>query len=267
MKRNYQTFVEDLSDKVKKNPKRFWSFFMKRQNQKLYQILLLMVFQNTVIQLLKLIYLTNIFNLFFIRIFLLPTSTLKTREPKANLSSVEFDHLQIKKILSGLDANKASGPDNLSSRILKECATVLAPSLTLLFEMRFASGHIPVQWKQGHVVPVHKKDKSQVSNYRPISLLCIVSKVMERYIYNIVFKVVRPIINTNQHGFMNGKSCTTQLLTIYDEIGKHLDEGKQTDMIFLDFSKAFDSNYTDCSTCSCFISFYAFQRVCLLIFY
>ena len=66
---------------------------------------------------------------------------------------------------------------------------------------------------------------------------------------------------------MNEKSCTTQLLTIYDEIGKHLDEGKQTDMIFLDFSKAFDSNYTDCSTCSCFISFYATQSVCLLIFY
>ena len=86
-----------------------------------------------------------------------------------------------------------------------------------------------------------KGDKSQVSNYRPIALLCIVSKAMETYIYNNVFKVVEPIINTNQHGFMNGKSCTTQLLTVYDEIGKYLDEGKQTDMIFLDFSKAFDS--------------------------
>ena len=55
---------------------------------------------------------------------------------------------------------------------------------------------------------------------------------MERYIYNNVFKVVEPIIITNQHGFMNVKSCTTQLLTVYDEIGKNLDEGKQTDMIF-----------------------------------
>ena len=108
--------------------------------------------------------------------------------------------------------------------------------------MSFASGHIPVQWKQGDAVPVHKKgDKSQVSNYRPLSLLCIVSKIMERYIYNNVFKVVEPIINTNQHGFMNVKYCTTQLLTVYGDIGKHLDEGKQTDMIFLDFSKAFDS--------------------------
>ena len=82
MKHNYQTFVEDLSDKVKKNPKRFWSFFMRRPKQKLYQIFLMMVFQNTVIQLLKLIYLTNIFNLFLIRIFLLPTLTFKIREPK-----------------------------------------------------------------------------------------------------------------------------------------------------------------------------------------
>ena len=64
---------------------------------------------------------------------------------------------------------------------------------------------------------------------------------MERYIYSHVFKFVEPIIDTKQHGFMNGKSCTTQLLTVYDEIRKHLDEGKQTDMIFLAFSKAFDS--------------------------
>ena len=80
MKHNYQTFVQDLSDKVKKNPKRFWSFFHEKTKSK--AIFLLMVFQNTVIQLLKLIYLTIIFNQFLIRIFLLPTSMLKTREPK-----------------------------------------------------------------------------------------------------------------------------------------------------------------------------------------
>ena len=153
-----------------------------------------------------------------------------------NLSCIEFHYLEVQKILSGLDANKAYGPDNLSSRILKECANVLAPSLTLLFKKSFASGHIPTQWKQANVVPVHKKgNKSQVSNYRPISLVCIVCKVMERYIYNSVYNIVEPLINTHQHGFMTGKSCTTQLLSVYDTVGKHLD------MIFLDFSKAFDS--------------------------
>ena len=64
---------------------------------------------------------------------------------------------------------------------------------------------------------------------------------MEIYIYNNVYNIVAPLINTHQHSFMTGKSCTTQLLSAYDKVGKHLDQGKQTDMIFLDFSKAFDS--------------------------
>ena len=51
---------------------------------------------------------------------------------------------------------------------------------------------------------------------------------MERYIYNSVYNIVEPLINTHQHGFMTGKSCTTQLLSVYDTVGKHLDEGKQT---------------------------------------
>ena len=92
------------------------------------------------------------------------------------------------------------------------------------------------------MVPVHKKgDKSQVSNYRPISVLCILSKVMGKYIYNHIIDTVKPLIHPLQHGFMNGKSCTTQLLEVYDNVGKCLDGGKQMNMIILDFSKAFDS--------------------------
>ena len=191
----------------------------------------------------KQIYLTIVFNLFFAK-DQSPTrcNADNVRPAEINLSSIEFHYLEVQKILSGLHANKAYGPDNLSSCILKECANVLAPSLTLLFKKSFASGHISTQWTQANVVPVHKKEnKSQVSNYRSISLLCIVSKVIERYIYNSVFNIVEPLINTHQHGFMTGKTCTTQLLSVYDTVSKHLDEGKQTDMIFLDFSKAFDS--------------------------
>ena len=69
----------------------------------------------------------------------------------------------------------------------------------------------------------------------------MVSKVMVSCIYNSVYNIVEQLINTHQHGFMTGKSCTTQLLSVYDTVGNHLDEGKQTDMIFLDFLKAFDS--------------------------
>ena len=140
------------------------------------------------------------------------------------------------KMLHELNVNKACGPDSLSSHVLQECATELAPSLAHLFTRSFQSGCIPVQWKQGNVVPVHKKgDKSQVSNYRPISLLCILSKVMEKYIDNHIIDTVKPLIHPLQHGFINGKSCITQLLEVYKNVGKCLDGGKQMDMIFLDF--------------------------------
>ena len=68
-------------------------------------------------------------------------------------------------------------------------------------------------------------EKTQVSNYRPISLLCIVSKVMERYIYNNIFKVVEPLINKYQHRFLNGRFCTSQFLAVY---GNLLDERVNT---------------------------------------
>ena len=84
------------------------------------------------------------------------------RPVEINLSSMEFHYLEVQKILSGLDANKAYGPDNLFSRILKEHANVLAPSLTLLLKKSFASGHIPTQWKQANVVPLHNRETYQV---------------------------------------------------------------------------------------------------------
>ena len=127
------------------------------------------------------------------------------------------------------------------SEKVKKCVTVLAPSLAHLFTRSFTSGCIPAQWKEGNVVPVNKKgDKCQVCNYRPISLLCIVSEVMEKCLYNNIIDSIKPLIHPLQHGFMNGESCTTQLLDVYENVGKCLDEGKQMDMIFLDFSKAFD---------------------------
>ena len=129
--------------------------------------------------------------------------------------------------------------------ILKECAHELAPSLTFLFNFSMSSGTIPameVQWKSANVIPVLKKgDNSSVTNYRPISLLCVVSKIMERCIHNCISLFVRPLIHPCQHGFVKATSCTTQLLHVYDVIVKTLDKGEQTDIIYLDFSKAFDS--------------------------
>ena len=99
-----------------------------------------------------------------------------------------------------------------------------------------------IDWKSANVIPVHKKEKKELAtDYRSISLLSIISKVLERCVCNRFYDHVRGMINDAQHGFLHGRSCVTQLLTTLHRIGQLLDDNIQTDVIFLDFAKAFDS--------------------------
>jgi hypothetical protein len=125
---------------------------------------------------------------------------------------------------------------------LKECADVIAPSLTELFNKSLALGKVPTEWKYANIVPVPKtKETRVISIYRPISLLSLVSKVLEHAVHARTLYIVKPLLHSQQHGFRAGRSCITQLLDVVHNIGKALDCGKEIDMIYLDFSKAFDS--------------------------
>ena len=95
--------------------------------------------------------------------------------------------------------------------------------------MSMRTGCLPELWKKANVTPVYKKDdKSKVKNYRPVSLLCIVSKIMERTIVDHVYEFVRDDIHPMQHGFVKGKSCCTQLLEVFHNVGTCLDSGGQS---------------------------------------
>ena len=90
-------------------------------------------------------------------------------------------------------------------------------------------------------MPVFKKGcRNSCDNYRPIYLLSIVSKVLERAVVNNIYNMLLPQISLLQHGFLRGRSTVTQLLSVFHEINVNLDNAGQTDLIFLDFSKAFD---------------------------
>ena len=113
--------------------------------------------------------------------------------------------------------------------------------ITKLFNKSLSYGKLPDDWKLANIVPVYKKgEKNQVENYRPISLLSVVSKVLERCVLNNIRCHLVALINESQHGFIPGKSCTSQLVEVLDYIRSLLDAGKQTDVIYMDMSKAFD---------------------------
>ncbi|CAM4662903.1 unnamed protein product [Caretta caretta] len=149
----------------------------------------------------------------------------------------------VRDYLEKLDEHKSMGPDALHPRVLKELADVIAEPLALIFESSWQSGEVPDDWKKANVVPILKKGKEEdPGNYRPISLTSVPGKIMEQVLKESILKHLeeRKVIRNSQHGFTKGKSCLTNLIAFYDEITGSVDEGKAVDVLFLDFSKAFD---------------------------
>jgi len=149
----------------------------------------------------------------------------------------------VMKLLMKLNPQKASGPDILPAKVLKELANECAPYLSLIYQKCLSAGSIPDIWKTATVSAIFKKgDRYKASNYRPVSLTCICCKMLEHIIVsNVMGHLDRNnILTDGQHGFRRRRSCETQLLTLSDELLKSLDKGKQHDLAILDFSKAFD---------------------------
>jgi hypothetical protein len=165
-----------------------------------------------------------------------PSNTLGNQ-----LSEIELIEEEVAAVLSNLDPNKASGPDCIRCRLLKEVAHEIAPSLCRLFNLSLSLGVVPSEWKFANISPVFKKeDPSIESNYRPISLLCVLSKVLERCVFNHCYYHLSPLLYHLQHGFLRERSTVTQLLEVYHNIIETVASGREVDIIYLDLSKAFD---------------------------
>ena len=105
------------------------------------------------------------------------------------------------------------------------------------------TGKVPKAWKEANVTPIYKKGKkSEDSNYRPISLTSIPGKLMESLIKAKIVEhlELNELINQTQHGFMANKSTTTNLVEFFNKLTTDLDNGEPIDLLYLDFSKAFD---------------------------
>ncbi|PKU40282.1 rna-directed dna polymerase from mobile element jockey- hypothetical protein [Limosa lapponica baueri] len=106
------------------------------------------------------------------------------------------------------------------------------------------TGEVPEDWRKANVIPVFKKGKKEdPGNYRPVSLTSIPGKMMECLCVGIILKHMeeKKAIRSSQHGFTKGKSCLTNLIAFYDGITGWIDEGRAVDVVYLDFSKAFDT--------------------------
>ncbi|MCP4490649.1 MAG: hypothetical protein GY820_25555, partial [Gammaproteobacteria bacterium] len=157
-------------------------------------------------------------------------------------NDIDFSTSRIRKILKGINVNKSAGPDGIHGKILKNCREGIVYPLSCLFRISYNMGQIPAEWKLAHVVPIHKKGpKTSVENYRPISLTCLVMKVFEKVVREELLSKCHNKLNSNQHGFLPQKSCTTQMVEYIDSLTVSINDNVRTDVVYFDFAKAFDS--------------------------
>ena len=153
--------------------------------------------------------------------------------------SEEEVYAELRKLKTG----KSPGPDGVSNELLKICSRSLTPSLTKLFNRALNASTFPQLWKQANVSPIHKKgSRQEKENYRPISLLSTVGKILERLIFNKIYAhcETNGLLTWRNSGYKKMDSTTNQLAYIVDKIYKKLDRRRDNCLVFLDQSKAFD---------------------------
>ena len=164
-------------------------------------------------------------------------------ETSSEFYEISFSIDDIYKLITSLGENKSVGPDNIHIKMLKEGKNSFAIALDYIFRRSLTFAEIPEDWKHANITPIFKKGKkSDVNNYRPISLTSVVCKILERIIKRNLVDYIESnsLLNNSQHGFRKNKSCLTNLLEYIDYVSGELDRGNSVNVIYLDFSKAFD---------------------------
>ena len=177
----------------------------------------------------------------------LPTNIFANHQIPQFNSTFESKEIKIKSVfkqVSNLKTNKSTGLDGISERLLKDAAAIIAPTLTDIFNQSLKSSVFLKIWKEGKVTPIYKSgDLSNMSNYRPITVLPILSKILERLVHTQIYSYLseNKILSQSQFGFRPKLSTSTALAFFTDSILDNADNGLITASVFLDLSKAFDT--------------------------
>ena len=244
MRTAHTTYMEQtVSEDLKNNPKQFWSY-IKSRKQDSSQIVSLkskdgFLHSDTETK-------ASILNDQFQSVYTredLSTLPDMGQSHHPTMNNIKVHERGVEKLFRGLRPHKATGPDEIPAFILKAAAGALSPYFTRLYQMSLDSGKIPDDWRTANIVPIYKKgEKHLASNYRPVSLTSIACKLLEHIVHSTIkdhFDTYN-ILCDEQHGFRARRSTETQLIQTIHHIAKNLDDGDQTDIILLDFSKAFD---------------------------
>ncbi|KAK7105260.1 hypothetical protein V1264_016666 [Littorina saxatilis] len=236
---------KQVAERAKDNPKVFWSYVKSRTTIR-SGIADLKRKDGTLAT--SNVEKANTLNDFFQSVFTEETTGEMPEAPdyafEKPLESVTVITSKVKTLLEKLNPNKALGPDGISPFILKQLADVLAYPISKIFTLSMDEGVLPEDWRTANVSPIFKKgSKQEPGNYRPVSLTCILCKVMEKLVRSSITQHLEEndLISREQHGFVKGRSCVTHLLEVLDDWTSAMEDGSCIDAIYMDFKKAFDT--------------------------
>ena len=174
-----------------------------------------------------------------------PLRTVKNlMKDRTSVFSLSFVHPDaVKKIVMGLKNSKSSGVDNIDTYILKLLVDDVLPAVTHIVNLSIQQGKFPALYKIAKVIPLLKKDDPlEPKNYRPVAILCILSKVIERaiFIQIIEYMNTNDLFHPNHHGFRAHHSTSTAMIQMYDSWVQAVDKGQLAGVCMLDMSAAFD---------------------------
>lgn len=234
-------FHQDLLDILHGNPKKFWKILTPNRHQS-HNITLTNPDGSHVPVAKR----SDVLNSYFSSVFTCEPSTNIPALPRldfTDMPAIEVTAEGIMNLIKKLKISSSPGPDNIPVKILKATDVISSQILQIIFTQSIREGTLPKDWKINKVAPVFKSGKrSDPTNYRPISLTCIACKLLEHIIYSHIANHLErnSFFFSNQHGFRPGLSCETQLFEFTTDLHLNLDSSFQTDVIYLDFSKAFD---------------------------
>ena len=239
-----KNFERRLAGESSKNPKKFYSYMKSKTSNKESVGPLKDDSGNEITEEIEM---ARTLNSFFGSVFTEEnTENIPNPEPVhvgAGMTDVTFTTEKVKVKINKLKPFSAPGPDGITARTLITFVDELSLPLSLLFQKSYDTGETPSDWKKANVTPIFKKGKKcKASNYRPVSLTSIVCKLMESIIKDDMTEYLESnkIIKNSQHGFRKRRSCLSNLLEYLENLTKAVDSGQKIDMVYLDFSKAFD---------------------------
>jgi hypothetical protein len=238
-------FERKLAEEVKQNPKAFWKYVSsKTKSRSGVSDLERGDGSMTTSNKDKAEVLNQFFSSVFTREDIDNVPSLGDRYEGEVLSDLKVTEEAVLKKLIKLKSSKSAGPDGLHPRVLKEVANQIKTPLRIIFQMSLDQGVVPQEWKSAHVSAIFKKgSKKAAGNYRPVSLTAVICKVLESIIRDSLVSHMgnQGMFSDEQYGFTEGRSCMLQLLVVLEEWSEIIDSGGAVDVVYLDFSKAFDT--------------------------